>query len=434
MSLRLAVTYARIFTRDRPLYRFLVSFLAIVAGGHAATTTACLFNYMTPLGIRELRRHDIQTKVITSLLSFTVATQVVSHAFFLARLWSFTRSGIIRWASASLTLISTGFLVAWCVLRALEQQMHLTTAAISGTTGVVCGWLLVLSSTVVTGCSLYVLPRARPLEEEPHTRIGNIYRFLCLLVETSSLTTLDYFVLALTRTLAIRYPNATLVATWTLFLFPGLSVFSVIFALNQRPPPPLSPSSGSGGCSLSKASRRREAGMGGERSLDAVASHPAVVEMGESGVRSGIIEGRASTPVDAAAGEGGTIIYDPDNPHTWRGDAQYMFPTIRLEAAEAEDTPPRTAGERSNASGKSRMARAPSTRFGGATSSMGGAEYDEEAMAMDPTVVALNLDALNEVEATTSTWGPRQRLQDEAQEGLHSSAPSTSLSAPDSSV
>ncbi|GAA5928250.1 hypothetical protein JCM10213_005688 [Rhodosporidiobolus nylandii] len=379
MSLRLAVTYARIFTRDRPLYRFLVSFLAIVAGGHAATTTACLFNYMTPLGIRELRRHDIQTKVITSLLSFTVATQVVSHAFFLARLWSFTRSGIIRWASASLTLISTGFLVA---------------------------------------C----------------TRIGNIYRFLCLLVETSSLTTLDYFVLALTRTLAIRYPNATLVATWTLFLFPGLSVFSVIFALNQRPPPPLSPSSGSGGCSLSKASRRREAGMGGERSLDAVASHPAVVEMGESGVRSGIIEGRASTPVDAAAGEGGTIIYDPDNPHTWRGDAQYMFPTIRLEAAEAEDTPPRTAGERSNASGKSRMARAPSTRFGGATSSMGGAEYDEEAMAMDPTVVALNLDALNEVEATTSTWGPRQRLQDEAQEGLHSSAPSTSLSAPDSSV
>lgn len=86
-TLRLTVSYARLFKRDRKLYRWLVSICAILASAHTATLSADIFNLITPSG-RHAGSAREQTRIYIAGLTIIAATMCVSQGFFVARLWT----------------------------------------------------------------------------------------------------------------------------------------------------------------------------------------------------------------------------------------------------------------------------------------------------------------------------------------------------------
>lgn len=285
---------------------------------------------------------------------------------------------------------------------------------------------------------------------------GKVYHQISLFVECSGLLALDHTIGAVAHICSIVSTSATLTTTFFFFLFPAISVFSVIYSLNQRPPPPLPPSALLSGSkthpfsapfmSPAQADDPRKSFNGGGASIPEIPSEMMSISSGWGG---GGIGGPFGSAVGAA------IIYDPDDPQTWRGDAQRQFPSIRfndddgpqLLALAPVSSRTGTIGGRSIASsagggGGGGLGRAASFRSlvrGGGTQSRpslsrngsgndviprrpsfvssyrGGvgapvAEYDEELIDAEPTVLSLDMTALQDVKAPSSAWGPPKKV------------------------
>ncbi|GAA5875541.1 hypothetical protein JCM8547_007577 [Rhodosporidiobolus lusitaniae] len=452
LTLRLSVTYGRLFQRDRRVFRILVSICAVLAAGHVAITAANLFNLVTPAGSFGAGSEREQTRIFVTNEVFTAAIMVVSQVFFVVRLWLVTFNWFMRIGSVFLWISATTLLIYWTVGESLDYGLGGKVHGTLGTVGIVTRAMITLCAAFVAVSLLYILPRVRPHEEPegPSTRASRLYQKAILFVECSGLLAFHHLGGFIAHVCALYYLNATLTGTWFWFVFPQVAVFSVVFAVNQRPPPPLPPSSRFG--TTSKANGTgvfHTAPLDENRSFAADASNPG--GGADVMVTSSFIGG-------AGGAGGGTVIFDPDDPQTWRGDAQRMYPSIRFgDSIGAEEegqsslvlgTVPSRPGMsarsmsqrsiggrsvnslvRSGGVGIGLTSRSTDGRGGGGVPSFlsfggsaGKVEYDEELVDQEPTVMTLNLDALRDVKPTTAAWGP-------AEEKKGDDAP---LDAPDS--
>ncbi|GAA5970875.1 hypothetical protein JCM11641_004490 [Rhodosporidiobolus odoratus] len=433
MTLRLCVSYARIYTRDTLLYRVLVALCALVAAGQSASVCASVFQFISFDPTKPAESFDKHRSIILAIETCTVATTVISQAFFVARLFSLTRDCRIRVPSLLLWLASTAVLLVWAVWQTQKTTpMPTIRADRLGKVAIICSWLLFVAAAFVSVSSMYLLPRARPLEDGEqlsHTLPSRLFRLLCFSCETSFLLALLLLFNAICRCLALHFPSATLVAAFSFYLYPPLSAFSVLFALNQRPPPPLPPSLGSGlSCFSCSKAMGWTSGRGSSNPVDSKSGRP---DMATTGAAVGT-GGKAE--ISSATGRGsGEITYDPDDPQTWRGDAQRLYPSIRFETG-ADDVAPfsqdGSIGGRSTFSARSVRARSPARgeAGGGSAPRLGrrsteetgvvslasfgvtsGQVYDEGSVEDDPTVLSLDLNALRDVEARQ--WGPRGKRE-----------------------
>ncbi|GAA6027456.1 hypothetical protein JCM8097_007871 [Rhodosporidiobolus ruineniae] len=488
MTLRLAVTYARLFIRDRSLYRMLVTLCALLASGHTATFCADAFFLVTPVHQGpdlHPSRHSRQTALHIITQTFTVAVMVTSQVFFLARLWSVTRNLLIRIATTLLLLAATVMLIYWSVEEVQLKSITPVADGKFGYLGIAAGWLLTATAIFNTCCLYIILPKARPLENPPSTRLGKLVSNVSLFIESSGLIALDHLLSSIIRLFALHFPTATHLVTFFWFLFPSISILSVLHAVNQRCPPPLPPRTTVPNCSISKMTNGLINAVGldsteaahlapsshllqptpsldlssSKRAFLPVASNPSgLAELAYPAASNASAFGVA---LATGAGMGGTIIYDPDDPQTWRGDAQRMFPSIRFDEPSPGEVgdeelalgpvgsrPGSAAGSAGGAGGAgggaagggrrpSMRSLAPSTSnstsLGGRptfvrtrstdtagrrslTPSYGRAgggvyEYDEEAIEAEPTVLSLNLDAFSTVKAPA--WGPKETIEED---------------------
>ncbi|GAA5903706.1 hypothetical protein JCM6882_003392 [Rhodosporidiobolus microsporus] len=478
MTVRLAVTYARTFTRDPILYRVLVSLSAICA---------YLFNFISMAVIDVSGEKGLQTDTYITGRTFTAAAMCVSEAFFIVRIFGVTRNIFTRAISIILWLSSTGVLVWWSVERTRNQRLRPTIGERLGWAGIATECCLFITSSFIASVLLYKLPRVRPPEEAPKNRRQKFLYWSTVFIESSGLLAFDHLISTVTRFLSLRYPGATITTNAFYYFFPSLAVFSVAFAINQRPPPPLPPPTQTGSCSGKHGGGTsfNPPAMGGGEEFDeqpALREYQLQQQQRSLGLGAGSVAGemaRSSSTAPPAFGlsslGGGSIIYDPDDPQTWRGDAQRFYPSIvRFDedvelgagggGAGGEDFPLtrmasrpgtvkssatserswRTNGGRPGfgaAGGASHDGAGGGGRsfvsFGAGTGlgSVGRVEYDEELVDLEPTVLSLDLGALEA--AAPSSWGPRARLKEEEEDALKDpDTPTTgsTSSTPDPSV
>ncbi|GAA6012871.1 hypothetical protein JCM10207_008361 [Rhodosporidiobolus poonsookiae] len=443
MTLRMAVTYARRFISDSRLNRFLVVACAILATAHTSSVSANLFISLT--AVLE-PQHDLGGELIKVQIcgrTWVVLMTIVAEGTFVARLWSTTRNLVVRGVSLVIWLAATALLVAWFATETGKFKLAPLIAGKVAAFGISAIWLFFILSAFLSINLMRNLQEVRPPEEEATTPFAKLFQRLCLFIETAGLLALDLFLAAVLYAASLASVSCHLAFLFFYFLFPSIAVFSVIFALNQRPPPPLPPSG-----SFITTSKARNVVF--ERSNSAPEEMAAVS-----------IPGGAPT---------GTIIFDPDDPQTWRGDAARLFPSLRIDPEHSLSqvgSRTGTLGARSirSASG---IPQAPSmlslpsvaaagTRrgskvsfsgverartideaergvgsFGGGSSFGRFEEYDEEIVEMEPTVLSLNLDALRDVNA--ANWGPKEKAEREQQPDSAPTTPSTSSPVSSSSV
>lgn len=263
--------------------------------------------------------------------------------------------------------------------------------------------------------------------------------FTCLYIESSGLVDIVFLAVGIAQALRNVSEAARLVGFFAFLSSPLVSAYSVMFALTQRPPSPVTPrpskssSSGEkhfGGSDLHSLQRFRSTLGCTSRSIaDAAAVAPTPPEIIRSAHESVVPE---STPY---------IALDPDDPQTWRGDAVRLFPSLRFDPAHslsAAVSRPETAHNLREPASGTRFVRSASldarsldwSRRGslvpmlgsvGRASSMGQVptretagrepQYNEAVIDRDETVAALNLDAFNVCEA--HPWGPRASKDEE---------------------
>ncbi|GAA5825671.1 hypothetical protein JCM11251_000331 [Rhodosporidiobolus azoricus] len=482
MSARLAVTYRRTFTRDPVYYRILVALCLALSAGHTAAICAYLFNFISMDVIDISGDRALQTNTYITGRTFTAASMCVAEAFFIVRLFTVTRSILVRWSAIVFWLGSTGVMIWWSVERTKNQRLYPVVRSKLGIAGLLTECLLLLTSALVAFVIMRQLPRVRPPEELPKTRRQKFLYYATLFIESSGLLTFDHLISTVSRFFALGFPTATIITNYFYYLFPSISVFSVAFAINQRPPPPLPPP-GSTGLSASKmggTTSFNPPAVGGGEDFESLQLHELQQQQQQqhrsflaATARAGGTEmlataSAATCGLGCSAAAGGTIIYDPDDPQTWRGDAQRVFPAADVQFDEFElasltggaaggaggvgggDEFPltRMPSRPGTVSGKSLLSSAPSIKssrgthagrpgfgsaggdsrdgfagrsfIGSATVSAGGgrAEYDEELVDMDATVVSLDLGALATVREASSSWGPATRVKEEEEERL----------------
>ncbi|BGP47887.1 hypothetical protein JCM10450v2_003752 [Rhodotorula kratochvilovae] len=377
MALRLAVTYASRFCRDRWLYRVTVPFMFLLGAGSIATQIAALFQVVTAIVRRESPRAldrnpiDITGQVCATLMG------ILAQGFFVSRMWDLNKRF---------------YEYAW---------------------GIIGSWTLF-------ACSAPIRPR--------------LLAYSKLFMESSGLLVFLFLTCGITQAVDQTSAVAGLAAFFVFLLFPLVAILSVLFSLVQRPPPPVTPRS----TSTASAGKRTLSGFArsdvfslsrlrcsGSKDVD---DFPVVArDMAHPPLRA---------PRDALLPECSASLirseFDADDPQTWRGDAAHLFPELRLAPTQSRAVAGRATSSRPGTSGSARSASqeegprrrgelsVPVLARTGTPSSLRHsysapavstcAEYDEDAVNHEPTVMRLNLDALLSCEPLT--WGPRARKVD----------------------
>ncbi|GJN89136.1 hypothetical protein Rhopal_002110-T1 [Rhodotorula paludigena] len=377
MSLRLCVTYARKYRRDRWPSRLLVPLLAVLATGSVATQVAALFQVLTAAvkggGYAAVGRPGIDA---TGQACATI-NLIVAQLFFITRLWPFAKSWLIRVPVLLLWVASSVLSLVWDIR---VTSITLGNPLIDGSDrawGLSSSWIVVASSGLVTSLLWHHLRQMRHAQIASRHGLKRVGMYICLYIEASGLVDIVFLAVGIAQALRNVSEAARLVGFFAFLSSPLVSTYSVMFALTQRPPSPVTPrpdkssSSGEkhfGGSDLHSLQRFRSTlGCTSRSNADAAGVEPTPPEFTRSPHESVVPE---STPY---------ITLDPDDPQTWRGDAVRLFPSLRFDPAH------------SLSSAISRPEAAHSLR----EPARGTRSYNEAVIDRDETVAALNLDAFN---------------------------------------
>ncbi|GAA5908217.1 hypothetical protein JCM8208_000348 [Rhodotorula glutinis] len=339
MALRLAVTFASRYFRDRWVYRLVVPVLSILATGSIAAQVALVFQTVTVIVDRSGTHLDRSPITVLAQVCAT-AMSIIARGFFISRMYELNTNPIILSTAIFLWLAATAFLLAWEVDYSnpgLVLGSPMTWANMGS-------WSLFVCSAFVSAVLFRELRRL--LGPSLHTLSvrNRAFAYSKIWVESSGLLAVAYLASSLTQALKDGSAVARLTSIWTFLILPLVAIFSVMFSLVSRPSPPVTPRSSTLGSrsrtkrSNSAFSRSRNGGAGAGELFslhrmrcsgahdvgddDDLPPMPAMLETNS-----------VSRPVrvlpDAAARAAGAV--QPDDPRTWRGDAGRLFPALQFD-------------------------------------------------------------------------------------------------------
>ncbi|GAA5939430.1 hypothetical protein JCM3775_001709 [Rhodotorula graminis] len=461
MALRLAVTYASRYFRDRWVYRVVVPVLSVLATGSIAAQVALVFQTVTVIVERSSTHLDRSPITVLAQVCAT-AMSIIARGFFISRMYELNKSPFILSTAIFLWLAATAFLLAWEVDYSNPKLVigsPITWANIGS-------WSLFVGSAFVSAVLFRELRSL--LGRSLHTLSvrDRAAAYAKIWVESSGLLAVAYLASSLTQAIKDGSAVARLTSIWTFLIVPLVAIFSVMFSLVSRPSPPsVTPRSSTMGSrsrtkrSNSALSRSRNGGGGadlfslqrmrcsGARDVDDDDHLPPVPAMLETNSVSRPVRGGGGAVLpDAAARAAGPV--QPDDPRTWRGDAGRLFPALQFDPAHSLSTAGRSSTLSASFQGTTDfdtfslpqvaalrresstpiLGRSPTTSSiqhasstqqqhdgaGSAPTLHEAAEYDEALVDLHPTVASLDLDAFET--CNPLVWGPRRRAADEEQE------------------
>lgn len=262
-------------------------------------------------------------------------------------------------------------------------------------------------------------------------------------IESSSLLALIYLACSLTQALRNDSEAALLTSYWTFLVTPLVAIYSVMFSLVSRPPPPATPRSSSFGSRSKRSNSVFSRGGGGDvfslqrlrcsGAKDFDDDLPAPPAMLETNSQSRPTRGPVLPDGEATAR--GQL--QPDDPRTWRGDAGRLFPALQFDPAHSLASTSGGAGRSVSFRGTNdfdtfslsvpsvppfrresstpMLGRSPTASFFRRSHSASIVHepgvYDEALVDQEPTVAKLDLGALSVCDSLV--WGPRRRGDEE---------------------
>ncbi|GAA5850237.1 hypothetical protein JCM9279_003573 [Rhodotorula babjevae] len=459
MALRLAVTYASRYFRDRWVYRVVVPVLSVLATGSIAAQVALVFQTVTVIVDRSGTHLDRSPITVLAQVCAT-AMSIIARGFFIARMYELNKNPIILSTAIFLWLAATAFLLAWEVDYS-NPGLVLGSPMAWANAG---SWSLFVCSAFVSAVLCRELRRLlRPSLSTMSVR-NRIFAYSKIWVESSGLLAVAYLASSLTQALKDGSDVARFTSIWTFLILPLVAIFSVMFSLVSRPSPPVTPRTSTLGSRSRSRTKRSNSAF--SRSRSGAAELFSLQRMWCSGAHDldddDDLNDRPPAPVmletnsvsrpvrivpDAAARAAGPV--QPDDPRTWRGDAGRLFPALQFDpehslslsagrsgtfsasyqgtggdfdtlslpqvaAVRRESSTPilgrsPTASSIQHASSSQQQQQLASS----APTMHEAAEYDEALVDLHPTVASLNLDAFEA--CNPLVWGPRRRAEDEEQ-------------------